>query len=174
MTDYRRSRTAGASWFLTVNLARRRDNHLLVERIELLRDCVSRIRRHRPFEIEAMVVLPNHWHGIWTLPEGDADLGVRISRVKSLFSRSIPATESRSASRVARGERGIWQRRFWEHQIRDEADFNAHVDYIHFNPVKHGLVERVADWPYSSFHRFVARGILPADWVSAAAAARRP
>ena len=85
MTSYRRSKAAGASWFLTVNLARRRDNHLLVERIELLRDCVSQIRRQRPFEIEAMVVLPNHWHGIWRLPEGDADLGVRISRVKSLF-----------------------------------------------------------------------------------------
>ena len=112
-----------------------------------------------------MVVLPNHWHGIWTLPEGDADLGVRISRVKSLFSRSIPATESRSASRVARGERGIWQRRFWEHTIRDETDYARHIDYVHWNPVKHGHVQQVMDWPYSSFHRYVKSGLYLENWA---------
>jgi putative transposase len=98
------------------------------------------------------------------LPEGDADFSSRWRDVKKGFSKSLPQSEHRSASRAAKGERGIWQRRFWEHTIRDDRDYGAHMDYIHFNPIRHGLVADVADWPYSSFHRCVAMGVYPAGW----------
>jgi putative transposase len=100
-----------------------------------------------------------------TLPEGDIDFSGRWNAIKIKFSRKMPAGEYRSASRALRRERGIWQRRFWEHTIRDAGDYAAHVDYIHFNPVKHGLVACAADWPFSSFHRAVAKGIYPRGWV---------
>ena len=112
-----------------------------------------------------MVVLPDHLHVIWTLPEDDANFATRWRLIKSRFSHAIPAGESVSNSRLTKGERGIWQRRFWEHTIRDENDFARHVDYIHINPVKHGLVTRVVDWPYSSFHRLVKLGVYPEDWA---------
>lgn len=111
-----------------------------------------------------MVVLPEHLHCLWRLPPGDADFSTRWKKIKAAFSRAQPKTELRSASRAAKGERGIWQRRFWEHAVRDEADWRRHVDYIHFNPVKHGHVPRVADWPYSTFHDYVRRGLYPVDW----------
>jgi putative transposase len=88
--------------------------------------------------------------------------------IKTRFSRQIPATQWRNAARLRRGERAIWQRRFWDHLIRDQTDFHAHLDYVHFNPVKHGHVQQVADWPYSTFHRFVAQGVYPADWAGVA------
>ena len=102
-----------------------------------------------------MVVLPEHLHAIWPLPPGDKDIDLRWGLVESRFSRAIPAGEYRRESRVSRGERGIWQRRFWAHQIRDEADLAAHIDY---NPVKHGWVTRIRDWPHSTFHRYVENG----------------
>jgi hypothetical protein len=101
---------------------------------------------------------------IWTLPEGDPDYATRWRLIKSAFSRALPVTEQVSSSRFFKTERGIWQRRYWEHTLRDEADFARHVDYIHFNPVKHGYVKRVKDWRYSSFHRMVRLGICPRDW----------
>ena len=110
------------------------------------------------------MVLPDHLHAIWTLPEGDADFSTRWRLIKSNFSRDLPRSERISTSRAAKSERGIWQRRYWEHQIRDEEDLARHVDYIHFNPVKHGLVARARDWPHSSFHRLVAAGLLHPDW----------
>ena len=109
-------------------------------------------------------MLPDHLHTVWRLPEDDADFGVRWSLIKRAFSRGLPAAE-RSASKIAKREKGIWQRRFWEHQIRDEIDLQRHVDYIHFNPVKHGHAKRVVDWPHSSFHTYVERKILPWDWT---------
>ena len=105
---------------------------------------------------------------VWTLPTDDADFSLRWSLIKAGFSRGLAASIRRSESKVVKREKGIWQRRFWEHQIRDELDLQRHVDYIHFNPVKHGHVMRVADWPYSSFHRYVERGIYPADWAGGA------
>jgi putative transposase len=114
--------------------------------------------------VDAIVVLPDHLHAIWTLPEGDADFAVRWRLIKSAFSRGMPHGERISVSRAAKNERGFWQRRYWEHTLRDERDLARHMDYIHFNPVKHGLVARVRDWPYSSFHRMVKLGIYPADW----------
>jgi putative transposase len=164
MTSYRRNFIAGGSFFFTVNLADRR-LHLLTDHIEGLRAAFRQTRLRHPFTIDAMVVLPDHLHAIWTLPEGDADFAGRWRLIKSTFSRNLPIGEPISHSRLAKGERGIWQRRFWEHTIRDEDDFARHIDYIHINPVKHQLVTRVQDWPHSSFHRMVERGVYPADWA---------
>jgi putative transposase len=165
MTEYRRAKLEGATYFFTVNCAERHGNHLLVDSIDLLRQIFRKVKSEHPFEIDAIVVLPEHLHCIWTLPPGDADYQTRWALIKAGFSRAIPAGERQSASRIKRGERGIWQRRYWEHLIRDDQDFERHVDYIHWNPVKHGWVRRVGDWPHSSFHAYVRRGIYPADWA---------
>ena len=130
----------------------------------LLRAAARKVRLRYAYRIEAAVVLPDHLHAILRLPPGDADFPLRWRYLKTLFVRSLPRTEAIPANRARRGERGIWQRRYWEHLIRDAADLNAHVDYIHFNPVKHGLVSRVRDWPHSSFQSYVRAGVLPADW----------
>jgi putative transposase len=164
MTGYRRNFIDGGCFFFTVNLADRR-LRLLTEHIEYLRSTIRLTRRHHPFTIEAMVVLPDHLHAVWTLPEGDANFATRWRLIKSAFSRNLSRGERISNSRAAKGERGIWQRRYWEHTIRDENDFSRHLDYIHINPVKHGHVSRVRDWPYSSFHRMVKLGIYPEDWA---------
>ena len=118
-----------------------------------------------PFKIHAWVVLPDHFHCLIQLPENDSDFPLRLRLIKARFSAAIPNTENRSAVRVQRGERGIWQRRFWEHLIRDEHDYRIHMDYIHINPVKHGYVACVRDWPYSTFHKYVSLGIYPHDWA---------
>jgi len=108
---------------------------------------------------------PTILHAVWTLPEGNADFATRWRLIKTSFSRRFAAGEAVSGSRAAKGERGIWQRRYWEHTIRDEKDFERHIDYVHINPVKHGLVTQVREWPYSSFHRMVKLGIYPEDWA---------
>lgn len=154
----------GASYFFTLTLAQRGGNDLLVRHVEDLRRAFSRVRARHPFVIEAAVVLPDHLHAIWRLPPHDGDYPRRWRLIKAAFSRALPTGERVSASRRRKAERGIWQRRYWEHLIRDDADRARHVDYIHFNPVRHGLVSRARDWPYSSFHRFVADGRLPPDW----------
>ncbi len=164
MTNYRRANAAGASYFFTVNLADR-NGALLTEHIGSLRAAFQYVHERHPYTTDAIVILPDHLHAIWTLPEGDADFSTRWRLLKTEFTRSLPAGERRTESRTARGERGIWQRRYWEHMIRNEQDLARHVDYIHINPVKHGYVRRVSDWPHSSFHRFVAAGILPPDWA---------
>ena len=164
MTDYRRNFIAGGSFFFTVNLAERR-LRLLTEHIDEMRKAFRETRRDHPVTIDAMVILPNHLHTIWTMPDGDANFATRWRLIKSAFSRSLPTGERISDSRVAKGERGIWQRRYWEHTIRDESDFARHIDYVHINPVKHGYVTRVGDWPYSSFHRMVKLGVYPEDWA---------
>jgi len=132
MSNYRRLRIPGGCYFFTVNLAERRTD-LLVRHIDTLREALREVRRGRPFRIDAFVVLPDHLHGIWTLPEGDDDFATRWMLIKAGFSRHLPAGERRSASRRRRDERGIWQRRYWEHAIRDDRDFAAHIDYVHFN-----------------------------------------
>lgn len=156
---YRRSTTQGATWFFTVNLEDRRSS-LLIEHIEVLREAIRNVMQAHPFEIIAMVVLPEHLHAIWKLPEGDAEYPLRWSLIKAGFSRRLPKQEQITESRVKKRERGVWQRRYWEHQIRDEGDLNAHIDYVHFNPVKHGYVAHAVDWPYSSIHRFIQAGQL--------------
>ena len=162
--NYRRAWHPGGTYFFTVNLLQRQGNDLLVRHIEALRSSVTKVKQTHPFTIHAWVVMPEHLHCVIELPVGDDDFATRWRRIKSLFSQSLPATERRSPVRQRRGERGIWQRRYWEHLIRDEADFRAHMDYSHYNPVKHGWVQSVADWPYSTFHRCVVDGIYPADW----------
>ena len=164
MPDYRRNRVPGGTYFFTVNLLERHRS-LLTVNIDLLRAAVRTVRRARPFHIDAWVVLPDHMHCIWTLPENDADYASRWKAIKIAFSKSLPRTESLSAVRQAKGERGIWQRRYWEHTIRDARDYAAHMDYVHINPVKHGHVTCVADWPYSSFHRLVETGVYVPDWA---------
>jgi putative transposase len=164
MTDYRRNFIAGGSFFFTVNLADRR-LRLLTDYVDLLRVAFREIRQNHPFTIEAIVVLPDHLHTIWTMPRDDADFATRWRLIKTEFSRRLPAVERISYSRAVKGERGIWQRRYWEHTIRDADDFARHVDYTHINPVKHRLVTRVRDWPYSSFHRMVRLGVYPEDWA---------
>jgi REP-associated tyrosine transposase len=166
MSNYRRARVAGGSYFFTVTLEDR-SSALLVDRIDALRLAFSSTRAEMPFRIDAIAVLPEHLHCVWTLPEGDSDYSSRWQRIKGRFSRACPAGETVSASRGRKRERGIWHRRYWEHAIRDERDFETHVNYVHYNPVKHGHANRVVDWPHSSFHRFVREGILSSDWGSA-------
>ena len=123
---------------------------------------------HTQILIDAMVVLPDRLHALWTLPADDGDFSTRWMLIKQGFTKrlhavsvlDVPALQSRGG----KGERSVWQRRYWEHQVRDDNDFARHVDYIHFNPVKHGLVQRAAEWPHSSFHRYVREGKLGADW----------
>jgi putative transposase len=149
---YRRLWHAGGTYFFTVNLFVRRDNDLLTKNISLLRSVVAKVRENHPFAVHAWVVLPDHMHCILEMPPGDADFALRWRLIKSNFSKGLPNTEHRSAVRRTRGERGIWQRRFWEHLIKDEQDLLTHMDYVHFNPVKHGLVDKAHDWRYSTFH----------------------
>ena len=170
MSHYRRSLTKGATFFFTVNLADRA-SHLLIDEIDRFRLAYRTVHVEYPFETIAICVLPDHLHAIWQLPDGDADYGDRWRMIKRQFSIGFAPSPKRSASKVRKREKGIWQRRFWEHQIRDDKDLEAHVDYVHFNPVKHGLAARVRDWPHSSFHRFVKEGRLPADWGGAGAEA---
>ncbi|WP_300672425.1 transposase [Desulfoluna sp.] len=168
MSNYSRASTPGASFFFTV-ITHRRQPVLCEEPVRAaLRTSIQRVREVAPFSIEAWVLLPDHLHCIWTLPEGDADFSSRWSRIKrhvticcgDLFPRQGFTTKSRKA----RQEGTLWQRRFWEHRIRDERDFETHMDYIHFNPVKHGVVERVADWPWSTFHRYVNSEVYAPHW----------
>jgi putative transposase len=163
MPRYLRANITGGVFFFTVTLADR-SNDLLVRHIEHLREVYRTVESRYPFETIAICVLPDHIHAVWSLPTGDSNFPVRWSQIKSGFSRALPPANVRSASKAAKREKGIWQRRYWEHAIRNETDLERHVDYVHYNPVKHGLVSRVCDWPYSSFHRYVSRGDLPIDW----------
>lgn len=164
--QYRRAKTPGSSYFFTLVTHNRRSILCESANIALLRDSFRRVIQKHPFVIEAISILPNHLHCIWTLPKGDADFSTRWRLIKSWFSRNchIRYHGKISASRQSKGEKAIWQRRFWEHLIRDEEDFNRHVDYIHYNPVHHGLVLAPKDWQYSSFHRFVERGVYDLNW----------
>jgi putative transposase len=164
MRRYVRSWTPGATYFFTLTLQERGSRHL-VDHVAALRAAFTAVKVRRPFQIDAMVVMPDHLHALWTLPEDDADFATRWMLIKKAFTL---ATASDVPRRGSKGERSLWQRRYWEHQIRDKDDFARHVDYIHFNPVKHGFVQRAGDWPHSSFHRFVADGRIAADWGLAA------
>jgi putative transposase len=163
MSRCRRAYVEGGTFFFTVAFADR-SSDLLVRHVKRLRRIYMSVQERYPFETIGISVLPDHLHAVWSLPQGDADFSVRWSLIKSGFSRGLPGDMQPSSSKITRRERGIWQRRYWEHAIRDDADLERHVDYIHFNPVKHGHVSQVCDWPHSSFHRYVARGDLPRDW----------
>ena len=164
--EYRRAKTPGATYFFTAVTYQRQTIFDNTAMVDLLRGCFRLVKQRHPFVIDAMVVLQEHLHCIWTLPDGDADFSMRWRLIKSEFSRHCGEEykRQRGASRIGKGEQAVWQRRFWEHQIRDERDFAQHVDYIHFNPVSHGLVMAPKDWKYSSFHRYVQDGSYPIDW----------
>ena len=163
MVRYRRNVVPGGTFFFTVTLADRRSS-LLVDNITALRVAFRVARNERPFALDAIVILPDHLHVVMTLPLDDADFSGRWRRIKGHFSSRLIAAGA-PLKRHANGDLALWQRRFWEHTIRDDNDFARHVDYIHFNPVKHGLVSRARDWPYSSFHVYVRQGLLPEDWA---------
>ena len=162
--DYRRSRAAGGTFFFTVNL-NDRTTTLLVDHIGSLRQAIRQVKAQHPFDILGMVVLPDHLHALWRLPDDDGDYPLRWSLIKAAFSRQLPPLETVNLSRRLKRERGVWQRRYWEHRIRDEQDLQHHLDYLHFNPVKHGHARSAVEWPYSSIHRYVRAGVLPADWA---------
>ena len=162
MVNYRRAQTPGGTYFFTVTLQDRRANHL-VTYITHLHNAIRQVQRQKPFDIIAAVFLPEHLHMIARLPENDSDYPGRWRAIKSLFTRAL-VKEGVGITQNHRGEYNLWQRRYWEHQIRDENDLRRHVDYIHYNPVKHGYVKRVADWPHSTFHRFVRLSSLAPDW----------
>jgi putative transposase len=164
MPNYRRAWHPGGTYFFTVNLLQRHGNDLLIRHVDLLRNVVRSVQSRHPFRIHGWVVLPEHLHSVIELPPGDADFATRWRLIKMAFSKTLPKTERLSTVRAERGERGIWQRRYWEHLIRDDKDMQAHMDYVHFNPVKHGLVKRVIDWPVSTFHALVKQGVYPPDW----------
>ena len=165
MRTYVRARVEGGTYFFTVNLAKRHGTTLLVDRIDALKEAFRRTRQDHPFAMPAFVVLPEHLHCIWRLPPGDGDFPVRWRLIKSRFSRSLPREERRTQSRASKSERGIWQRRYWEQLVRNEAHFQRCMDYIHYNPIKHGHVTHALDWPYSSFRHWVERGIYPMHWA---------
>jgi putative transposase len=165
MSSYRRSLLAGGTYFFTVALANRQSK-LLVEHVDQLRKAYDEVNQKLPFDTVAICVLPDHLHAIWALPPDDANYPTRWSLIKSGFSRTLPPNQNRSASKLQKREKGIWQRRYWEHQIKNEADLEHHVHYIYYNPIKHGLVQGIADWPHSSFHRDVKRGLFPKDWMA--------
>jgi len=167
--QYRRSRSSGSSYFFTLVTYNRHPILCELGNIDLLRDSFKRVMIKHPFTIDAIVIMPDHLHCIWTLPLEDADFSTRWRLVKSWFSRrcNIKDRKNISDSRKSKQERAIWQRRFWEHLIRDERDFINHVEYIHYNPVKHGLVSSPKNWQYSSFHRYVKKGICDRNWGSA-------
>jgi putative transposase len=165
MPNYRRAWHPGGTYFFTVNLLERGDNDLLVRHIDLLRETIRSVKQRHPFVIHGWVVLPDHMHCVIELPENDDNFPLRWRLIKMGFSKLLPKQERLSDVRKRRGERGIWQRRYWEHLIKDEKDYQAHMDYVHINPIKHGLVSKVIDWPYSTFHHLVKTGIYPNDWA---------
>jgi putative transposase len=168
MPQYRRLLIPGGTYFFTVVTFNRMPIFINPQVRALLDAVLLKTKSRHPFQNEAYCILPDHLHCIWILPEGDADYSMRWREIKRLFSRGylkhVGPGGLRNASRRNHGEAAIWQRRFWEHAIRDQEDFNNHVAYIHFNPVKHGLVNQVKDWPWSSFHRYVEAGMIDEDW----------
>ena len=168
MSNYRRAKTPGGSYFFTVVTYRRQPLLTLADGRVILREMVREVRRNHPFTIDAWVLLPEHLHCIWTLPPGDADYSTRWGIIKGGFSRQARELfrnpEWINRSKAKHRESTVWQRRFWEHRIRDQEDFNRHFDYVHWNPVKHGHVARVGDWPYSTFHKYAAQGLYQLDW----------
>jgi putative transposase len=158
MSRYKRFYQKGGCYFFTVVTYERRNIFASAANIQRLRAALRHVMSRRPFDIEAVVILPDHLHCVWLLPEEDADFSTRWRLIKHHFSTNIKLPVNR------RREKKVWQRRFWEHLIRDENDLHRHYDYIHYNPVKHGYVERPGDWPHSSFLKEVKRGWYTEDW----------
>lgn len=162
--QYRRSKEPGACYFFTVNLAER-NKSLLVSHVNELRLAFKKTKQEHPFDITAIVVLLDHLHVLWQLPENEANYPSRWNLIKHRFSRTLLKNERISASRQKKGERGIWQRRYWEYLIWNDEEFGRHVNYIHFNLVTHGYVSSLVDWAYSSIHRYVGKGVISNHWA---------
>ena len=168
MPNYQNSKLKGGTFFFTVVTFGRQPILINPRSIEILHEVWQYTNQRFPFETVAICLLPEHIHTIWTLPEGDADFSTRWREIKRLFTKKyLQKTDVENYTndpRIKRGEAVVWQRRFWEHTIRDEQDLKCHVEYIHFNPVKHGLAAKTADWKWSSFHNFVRNGLYSLDW----------
>lgn len=162
MVNYRRNFIPGGTYFFTLTLKSRR-KQLLTEHIDLLKQALRSVKQRYPLRIEAIVVLPEHLHTIWTLPDNDTNYPRRIRDLKSHFCQGLNRIGVAFPCNP-KGDYNIWQARYWEHTICDEYDLRAHIDYIHYNPVKHGYVAKVSEWPYSSFHQYVREGVLEEDW----------
>ncbi|MBI5902100.1 MAG: transposase [Deltaproteobacteria bacterium] len=165
MSDYRRAR-GGSTYFFTVVTYGRQPILCLADSIKALSEAISEVKEERPFEAKAWVLLPDHLHCVWELPEGDLDYSVRWALIKKGFTKRMKGrieTPRPNLSRIKHREASVWRRRFWDHQIRDEADLRMHCDYIHYNPVKHGLVDSPMDWKHSTFHRYVKEGLYTED-----------
>ncbi len=177
---YRRTKVKGGTYFFTVVTFKRLELFTSPENVDLLKNSIQKVMETHPFRIDAFVLLPDHLHCIWTLPHQDSDFSTRWRLIKTNFSRKFdhksvgwvegqnPTTDSYSASRLKKKEKSIWQRRFWEHCIRNQEDLKRHIEYIHYNPVRHGLAKAPVDWRYSSFHRFVKKGIYNKSWGAVA------
>ena len=169
MSDYRRWRVEGGMFFFTVVTHSRAPLFSDPAARALLGDKFRACQEQWPFEVSAIVLLPDHLHAIWSLPLGDSNYPARWAWIKKEFTKSWLDLRGKSLpvspAREAENRRGVWQPRFWEHTIEDEDDFENHFDYIHYNPVKHGYVQCPRDWRWSSFHRWVKAGIYPADWA---------
>jgi putative transposase len=168
MPNYRRWFVPGGTYFFTCVTHRRTPFLTQPLARTILHEAIDTIQKRFPFEVVAIVLLPDHWHTVWTLPPGDDRYPTRWRRIKEEFTEKWLAQGGlelvQSLSRRKHRMRGVWQKRYWEHAVRDEADLERCVDYIHWNPCKHKLVSRVQDWPWSSFQRFVAEGQYEADW----------
>lgn len=168
MPEYRRSKEPGGTFFFTLVTFNRIPLFASPKNYENLRSAWKDVQTRHPFETIAVCVLPDHIHAIWKLPEGDADYPMRWKEIKRQFTREYLRYNKngilRSESQQIQGEAAIWHRRYWEHTVRDEEDLNTHIDYVHINPLKHGLITRVSDWPWSSFHRYVRNGIYTDVW----------
>jgi len=166
MPEYRRAWVGGGTFFFTVVTYKRHPFFAEEPAITLLDKCFQIAASEHPYAIDAIVILPDHLHCIWTLPDNDSDFSTRWKFIKTTFTKNYSGSNAKnvSASRRSKGERGIWQRRFWEHMIRDQKDFSRHCDYIHYNPVKHEYVNLPIEWKYSSFRKFVEKGQYPENW----------
>jgi putative transposase len=164
MRRYIRQKQPGGVYFFTVVTHERRPLLAGDTNVGFLRAAFQWVKHKHPFQIQAIVILPDHIHCIWRLPAGDNDFPLRWAQIKRRFSLSVDVGVTQNASRRKKREREVWQRRYWEHLIRDERDWRSHMDYIHYNPVRHGYVDRVNDWPYSSFAHWVKKGWYEPDW----------
>ncbi|MDH3899942.1 MAG: transposase [Gammaproteobacteria bacterium] len=164
--QYRRAFVPGGSYFFTVVTEQRCRLFADTANVTLLRQAVRSVMRNRPFTIDAIVILPDHIHCIWSLPPEDADFATRWRLIKTWFTKHLLLQEDirPNRARIKKCQQAIWQHRYWEHLLRDQADYQFHVDYIHYNPVKHGYVSKPVEWPFSSMKRYVKQGVLPADW----------
>lgn len=168
MPEYRRNRVPGETYFFTLVTFNRQPLFFSKANNRMFINAWNDVQTRHPFESIAACVLPDHIHAIWKLPEGDDDYPMRWKEIKRLFTQEYHRENHKGAGRTLsqqlQGEATIWHRRYWEHTIRDQDDLNVHIDYVHINPLKHGLVNEVRNWPWSSFHRYVTNGVYPSDW----------